>query len=597
MTEEIGLKEKEIELLLAVAERDKKDKNTPPSDSLDQESESRLSHLIESPFFKAYNLDEKDIKIIAVLFKSLFDSKDGLKTTEVLKAIDLNTHAAFLELKRVIRLKDLGILEPTGGHYDDNVELLRSSIRLSSSFIGKLYQPDNDSSQNNLEPYKDNFEYLAEQFERIRILKEISGHNEKNFRTSTVKEKEDNIETLEKRIQERLDLTDRVFPFEEFKRKKNLSRIEELAILALLEKEVVYDKHYEIEDLIHFVSTTPYEKLLNKGLFKEEGRLIRDNIVEIRSIRGLFLEEKHIEINKSLKAKLLGEKKRRSRLKLKNDFFEIIKPSISLDNVILHPNTHEKLNLAIETIHGETLHTLREWGIHENKADKKNNQPVTLLFYGPPGTGKTLTAHSIAYTLERELLTLDCSKILSKWAGESEQNTRKLFDRYRELSKNFKNHPVLLLNEADQFLHRRINAERSTDHMYNQMQNIFLEQLERFDGILIATTNLVDNLDPAFSRRFHHKIEFRRPGPEERMKLWQVHIPEKIPLSKNIDLKLLADNYDLSGGQISTIIRNAVTRAAMRGDMLCQEDLISACEDEISGNFDEKARGHIGFKN
>ncbi len=595
MTEDIGLKENEIELLLAVAEKDKKDKNTP-SDSLDQESESRLSYLIESPFFKAYNLDEKDIKIIAVLFKSLFDSKDGVKTTEILKVIGNNTHAAFLELKRVIRLKDLGILEPTGGHCDDNVELFRSSIRLSNSFIGKLYQPDEDSSQNNIEPYKNNFEYLAEQFERIRILKEISGHIEKSCRTNSIKEKEDNLKTLEKRIQERLDLTDRVFPFEEFKRKKNLSRTEELVILASLEKEVVYDKHYEIEDLVNIISTTPYEKLTNKGLLKEEGRLIRDHIVEIRSIRGLFLEEKRIDLNEGLKARLLGEKKRRSQFKLKDDFFEIIKPSISLDNVILHPNTYEKLNVAIETFHGETPHTLMEWGIHGNKADKKYNQPITLLFYGPPGTGKTLTAHSIACTLERELLTLDCSKILSKWAGESEQNTRKLFDRYKEISKHFKNPPVLLLNEADQFLHRRINAERSTDHMYNQMQNIFLEQLEGFNGVLIATTNLVENLDPAFSRRFHHKIEFRRPGPEERFKLWKVHVPEKIPLSDDIDFLYLSTYYDLSGGQISLIVKNAITRAAMRGDRLCQDDLIRACEDEVSGNFDEKARGHIGFK-
>lgn len=219
-----------------------------------------------------------------------------------------------------------------------------------------------------------------------------------------------------------------------------------------------------------------------------------------------------------------------------------------------------------------------------------------MLFYGPPGTGKTLTANSIAYFLKRRFITLDCSKVLNAWVGESEQNTRRIFDKYREVSKNLQNPPVLLLNEAEQFLHRRIESIRSTDHMYNQMQNIFLEQLERFEGILIATTNLVDNLDPAFSRRFHHKIEFRRPGPEERLKLWQVHIPEKVPLSYDIDFLHLSTLYDLSGGEISIVVKNALTRAAIRGDRLCQDDLIKACEDELSGNFDDTAKARIGFK-
>ena len=92
----------------------------------------------------------------------------------------------------------------------------------------------------------------------------------------------------------------------------------------------------------------------------------------------------------------------------------------------------------------------------------------------------------------------------------------------------------------------------------NEMQNIFLEQLERFEGILIATTNLVELMDSAFSRRFHHKIEFKRPGPEERLRLWQIHIPEKTPLSDDVDLQYLAEHYDLSGGQIALAVQNAL---------------------------------------
>ena len=155
---------------------------------------------------------------------------------------------------------------------------------------------------------------------------------------------------------------------------------------------------------------------------------------------------------------------------------------------------------------------------------------------------------------------------------------------------------MLLLNEADQFLHKRINATRSTDHMYNQMQNIFLEQLEKFEGMLIATTNLIENLDSAFSRRFQHKIEFRRPGTAERFKLWRIHIPETTPLSDDVNLQHLAEHYDLSGGQIAVVIQNAAVRAVRTGNKeVSMADFITACNEEMRGNFDERARSKVGF--
>ncbi len=180
--------------------------------------------------------------------------------------------------------------------------------------------------------------------------------------------------------------------------------------------------------------------------------------------------------------------------------------------------------------------------------------------------------------------------------GGNEQNTRMIFDRYRPIAKRSRNPPVLLLNEADQFLHRRLtNVLRSADQSYNQMQNIFLEQMEKFEGVLIATTNLVENLDTAFSRRFHHKIEFQRPGAEERLKLWHMHLPGRAPLAADVNLKLLADTYQFSGGQIAVVVQNAVVKAAMKGDKIYHEDFIKACEEEMKGNFDEKAKARMGF--
>jgi len=154
-----------------------------------------------------------------------------------------------------------------------------------------------------------------------------------------------------------------------------------------------------------------------------------------------------------------------------------------------------------------------------------------------------------------------------------------------------------LLNEADQFLTKRGEAQRSVDRMYNQMQNLFLEAFENFKGVLVCTTNLRDNLDPAFSRRFHLKLEFPFPKFEERKKLWKLHLPDTIPGVAKIDIACLAKHYELSGGQISVVIKNAATEAAgrkSREKILKQEDLKKFCLLELNSSFDNTQKKY-GF--
>ena len=103
-----------------------------------------------------------------------------------------------------------------------------------------------------------------------------------------------------------------------------------------------------------------------------------------------------------------------------------------------------------------------------------------ILFYGAAGTGKTLSAQAIAKALKKQILHFDCSKILSMYVGESEKNVRKIFDTYKDIAQKSKNPPILLLDEADQFLSARMHASSGAEKMHNQVQNIFLEQIERF---------------------------------------------------------------------------------------------------------------------
>jgi AAA+ superfamily predicted ATPase len=125
------------------------------------------------------------------------------------------------------------------------------------------------------------------------------------------------------------------------------------------------------------------------------------------------------------------------------------------------------------------------------------------------------------------------------------------------------------------------------------MQNIFLEQIERFDGILIATTNLLESLDKAFSRRFNYKIEFKKPTKEERIKLWEKLLPTNLPLDKEFDIKKLAE-HDLTGGQIELVIKNTAYKVALEDEPLFRvKSFEEQIEKELKGNFDSEVK--VGF--
>ncbi len=592
------LDENAFELLLEINDLDEK-KNAESIDSSGKDTALNAAFLIKSSIFEGYNLDEDDIKIVALILGNYLEGKKDIEAVEIIKRIWKDKKVVKAELKRLLKMNKSGILDVVCGPTTNNgneVTLLRSSLTLSDTILGRIFGTESKALENEeFEPYKDNLEYLADQFERVRILRK---RIDMEASTSRLKDNKA-LERIENRIDRRLKITGSLFPMEALKKEKGLSREEELVILALLQQEIVGNNFFNREEDI--IGTTQYERLCYRKLLEEDGILFKERIIEPVSPTALRNGSLlGLKLNKDLKNRLYEKRKAQGNvLDNPDSFFEIIEPSIPLDKVVLHIKTHEQINLAIDMVKGEVSDLLNEWGIKSinliQSTSKKRQHSVTMLFYGIPGTGKTLTANAVAYALKKRLLTLDCSHMLGKYVGESEQNTRKIFDRYKEISGMMKNPPVLLLNEADQFLHKRISAQHSTDHMYNQIQNILLEQLERFEGVLIATTNLADNLDPAFSRRFHYKIEFRMPGAKERLKLWQVHIPDKAPVSEDVNLQYLSERYGLTGGQIAVVIRNAATMAAKRGDKISMHDFISACEDEVRGSFGERAKAAIGF--
>ena len=222
--------------------------------------------------------------------------------------------------------------------------------------------------------------------------------------------------------------------------------------------------------------------------------------------------------------------------------------------------------------------------------EKGLRQGFTCLFYGASGTGKTESVLQLARKTGRDIMQVNIAQVKSMWVGESEKNIKEIFDRYRVVAKNSKRIPILLFNEADAIIGRRKEgAERSVDKMENSIQNIILQEMESLDGIMIATTNLVQNMDTAFERRFLYKVKFEKPEQAQRAKIWQSMMPE---LSENTAARL-ASAYDFSGGQIENITRKCDIDSILYGsDYVTDEKIEQYCREE---NIVKKGGTRIGY--
>lgn len=228
--------------------------------------------------------------------------------------------------------------------------------------------------------------------------------------------------------------------------------------------------------------------------------------------------------------------------------------------------------------------------IQDRLKDKGMRRGFACIFYGTPGTGKTETTLQLARETGRDIMQVDISNLRSKWVGDSEKNIKGVFDRYRETCKHAKNAPILLFNEADAIFNKRNEgATNAVDKMENSIQNIILQEMETFDGIMIATTNLTGNLDSAFERRFLYKIEFTKPTPDERKYIWKSMLQE---LSDE-DALSLAKQFDFSGGQIENIARKHVVNTILYGDTHSIESIQEICAQEKIDN--KQKRKSIGF--
>lgn len=213
---------------------------------------------------------------------------------------------------------------------------------------------------------------------------------------------------------------------------------------------------------------------------------------------------------------------------------------------------------------------------------------ITALFYGFPGTGKTQVAYNFAAQTQRVLLMVDMSTVRDKYVGESEKQVKQIFRNYKRAKSYYDKCPILFLNEADALISKRFEVDSSADQMNNTMQNILLQELEDFEGILLATSNLTINLDKAFERRFLYKVRFEKPDVKTRQLIWETKMPE---LDAE-QCKLLSNTYELSGGQINNVSRKYMLMHLLNDQQPNLQIIQQLCEAEYLGQQTKQ----VGFK-
>ncbi len=550
----------------------------------------------------------EEAKILQFMSKEYVNGRDTLGVIDILgEFYDIKSYKHLEKLDLIKSLLEFGWLVQVS--FDQvklsevsKLELINSTVALSSAYLKLLENGSNDFVLPEIKNYSDHLEYLQDQFFRIDLAQQLNVVR-KNFDVNSPSSNrlKSKLILLENRIKERIKVTSNSIMLEDFFKDNGLNEQEQTLFLALLKEEYSGGDGSlrDMNSLIELISSDDYEKIKYRSLLEESSTLVSKNLIDYDEVLTPFGGiNRNFYIPDEVLYKISHPTKKNSgvgKIKLdtvikEQEMFELVTTTKSLDDVILNEKTKETLDALLKQVDKNVINRLRQWGIK----DKKKGIEAKIIFYGVAGTGKTLTALALAKSLKKEVLSFDCSKILSMYIGESEKNVRNIFDKYYELRTQTKSEPVLLLNEADQFLSSRAQGGMSSsDKMHNQMQNIFLEQIEKFDGILIATTNLLENLDKAFSRRFNYKIEFVKPNKNQRLDLWKKLLPSNLPLEKDFDIEELA-KYELTGGQIELVIKNTAYKIAVSDEPIFKvENFKEQITKEQKGQFDSETK--VGF--
>ena len=310
--------------------------------------------------------------------------------------------------------------------------------------------------------------------------------------------------------------------------------------------------------------------------------LIQKDLVSLED--GMFRSDRNIILKDRALDLLLGNDKNAFMKKQEKKQSDVIlSPEIKSKRLFFNNEEERQLSFLSNSLMPNNYKELKK-----RLRDSGMKTGFCALLHGMPGTGKTESVLQIARKTGRDIKMVVISEAKSMWFGQSEKLIKGIFDQYRRQVEKSEITPILLFNEADAILSSRKQIGNSpVDQTENAIQNILLQEMEDLEGIMIATTNLTQNLDKAFDRRFLYKIRFDRPDPMNRIKIWK----DKIDGLTMVQRKEIAARYDLTVGQIDNISRKLVINEVLQGASDFNR-LLEFCEEE---QLDGTTRGRMGF--
>ncbi|EPD4172606.1 AAA family ATPase, partial [Campylobacter jejuni] len=440
-----------------------------------------LKNIEDTQIYKELKCAKNEALILRELCRNYVVSISSINAFTLLSTIFGNDKYLYLDaLEDLKKLIERGFVNQNSSFFKSlennktqtlTLALLQSELSLSEYFLEFLEAKPRLNFEKQ-EAYADYLEYLKDEFARIQLYERLS-FIQKSAYNSEIKNQ---IKLYEKHIKERLKKSKFYNVLADIFKEYNLEHKEQIIFLALLKEEYALSNESsisrEMNSLLSLISENDLERHKNKKLLQENAPLL--NLIEYDEYLNAFgdISKSFFIIDEILQRIINFEPKQSKKIKIESvlkdqDIFELIEPSTDINDIIMPENTKELLENILKQQDKKVLERLHSWGIKSNK-----NIEAKIIFYGPAGTGKTMSALAMAKSMKKSVLSFDCSKILSKWVGESEQNVRKIFDTYKNIVQTCKQSPILLLNEADQFLSTRVDGSSGSDKMHNQMQNI-----------------------------------------------------------------------------------------------------------------------------
>lgn len=460
------------------------------------------------------------------------------------------------------------------------------------------------------EGFKNNLEYLEAYFEILLMrtkmfvqnAKEDKSHEDEDLdipdefmpKSAPLKEKMIcgvDITKAIMKFSERIYATKIILPLEEIARRNSLNDFEKdvlaLALATTNDRRfmdvakkgglsIARGDALKVREFINILSNDFESRITNRKYFNVDGKLIQNSLIIPQHSRfGQGGSERDfiqtpIELPRRISNAIYGEDNPDDLIL---SFCEVVKPEIDIDMVVMDEKRKKEV-LSLIQKRNHFVEVRKKWGLEQILP---YGTGTVILFSGAPGTGKTMFTHSIAKFVGMKLLQVNIPKLLE--SNDLFDDCFKIVLREAKLQ-----NAMLFFDEADELF-----QDRSCNHY---MPTI-LREFEKFDGIAILATNRKQILDGALDRRILYKLDFELPKSDMREKIWQEHLPAKMPLEKDVDIKVLADRFEFSGGYIKNAVLLAVQRAISRGESnkmkVTQGDLLWGAQSQRNSQLERFA--------